>query len=569
MHKPDSGFRKNEFILSILRARPSLRDTKTYLASFGPQTEPLPPTIPKPVAIEAAPPREVRAVPHPVIQDILNPITRRTALVKLQGPFTDRQLNSIARGVEFLTKLGLVSVVVIERDDWRPGTPDEREEAVTEVMRVAAALEAQGASARPILDTIVRLGPTTPDLEPSGMHMWIPEAHAEVEDLVSVKSALRAGEIPVLLPLALDSRCRSVRVSANDVIAALTRTMAEAGQKSSAHEIDLTPMRLMVINREGGVPSYAREGLPHLLVNLTSEYGQIWENFLPQWEQSHPTALKNLALAQTCLSYMPRNSSAIIVSHRSPSELIANLITNKPVQSSSLPHALLQGHRKLTPHTPTLLRQGLPIRVIRDVSNIDKTKLTTLLEKSFSRVLDTEAFYARVDSQLDFLIVAGDYVGAAIVTNELSSDGQLIAYLDKFAVLPSHQGDGTGDFLWVALHDESYGLGSAFARNFNEGSMQGLGTGKDLVWRSRANNPVNNWYYERSSGHLRMGDWVLFWCDAESRLKRLESEGIQKDRPIPRRAIRAAAQFVVEEEQGRLDRWRSTIGKITSSWKPV
>jgi amino-acid N-acetyltransferase len=449
------------------------------------------------------------------------------------------------------------------------GKPDEREEAVTEVMRVAATLEAQGASARPILDTIVRLGPKALDSEPSDANTWVPEAHADVDDLVSVKSALQAGEIPVLLPLALDSRCRSVRVSANDVIAALIRTMAEAGPKSPAHEIDLTPMRLMVINREGGIPSYAREGLPHLLVNLSSEYEQIRETFLPQWEQSHPTALKNLALAQTCLSYMPRTSSAIIVSHRSPSELIANLITNKPVQSSSLPHALLQGHRKLTPHTPTLLRRGLPIRVIRDINDIDKTKLTTLLETSFGRVLNTEAFYTRMDSQMDFLIVAGDYGGAAIVTNEEASDGQSIAYLDKFAALPSHQGDGTADLLWVALHDESYGLGSAFARNFNEGSRQGLGTGRDLVWRSRANNPVNNWYYERSSGHLRMGHWVLFWCDAESRLKRLESESIQKDKPIPRRGVRAAAQFVVEEEQGRLDRWGSTVERIPSSWKEV
>lgn len=525
----------------------------------------MPPAIP---TIETTPRPDVQPVPHPVIQEILNPIIRRTALVKLQGPFTDRQLNSIARGMEYLTKLGLVSVVVIERDDWWPGTPDEREEVVAEVMRVAAALEVQGASARPILDTIVRLGPRALDSEPSETTTWVPEAHAGVEDLVSIKSALQAGEIPVLLPLALDSRCRSVRVSANDVIAALTRTMAEAGQKSSAHEIDLTPLRLMVINREGGIPSYAREGLPHLLVNLNSEYEQIRETFLPQWEQSHPTALKNLTLAQTCLSYMPRSSSAIIVSHRSPSELIANLITNKPVQSSSLPHALLQGHRKLTRNTPTLLRQGLPVRVIRNTNNIDKAKLTNLLEKSFGRILDAEAFYARVNSQLDFVIVAGDYVGAAIVTNELSPDGQSIAYLDKFAVLPSHQGDGTGDFLWVALHDESYGLGSAFARNFNEGSMQGLGTGRDLVWRSRANNPVNNWYYERSSGHLRLGDWVLFWCDAESRLKRLENEGIQKANPMPRRGIRAA-QFVVEEEQGRLDRWRSTLENIPSSWKPV
>jgi hypothetical protein len=51
-------------------------------------------------------------------------------------------------------------------------------------------------------------------------------------------------------------------------------------------------------------------------------------------------------------------------------------------------------------------------------------------------------------------------------------------------------GDGTViDFLWVALHDESYGLGLASALNPNVGGRQGHGTGRDLVWRSRRTNP--------------------------------------------------------------------------------
>ena len=115
-----------------------------------------------------------------------------------------------------------------------------------------------------------------------------------------------------------------------------------------------------------------------------------------------------------------------------------------------------------------------------------------------------------------------------------------ITYLDKFAVLPEHQGDGTVDFLWVALHDETYGLGLPFSANPN-GGKEGKGEGRDLVWRSRADNPVNKWYFERSTGHLRQGDWVLFWCDAEVRLKTEEgrragaglSSAIPPIRPVP------------------------------------
>ncbi|OCH96055.1 mitochondrial amino-acid acetyltransferase [Obba rivulosa] len=573
----------NDFIMSILRANPSLRDTKSYLASFGPRPKPAPrpepkpdnPPIPatqEPIVDSAAQPPDIQQIPRsPVVASILNPIVRRTALVKIQGPFTDRQLESIARGMVYLEKLGLVSVIVIENDSLRKGADGERAAMTEEAMRVANALEKQGAKARPVFGSIVRLGPKPgDDNTPEQRDFAVPEAHTFPSDLVHIRSALRAGEIPILLPLAMDSFCRTTRVDANDVIAALARGMAEAaaadGRRQDENqeaelfdEIDLTPLRLMIINKEGGVPSYARSGLPHLLINLTSEFSYIHDTFDPQWRQTHRTALSNLALASTCLHYMPPTSSAVMVSHRSPSSLIANLITNKPAVSSSLPHALLQGNRKLTPHTPTLLRRGLPIRVLRTAAEIDKPRLKALLEQSFKRTLDEDAFWQRLDQHLDYVIVAGDYAGAAIVTSEPCPPGSgahgPITYLDKFAVLPSHQGDGTVDFLWVALHDESYGLGLPFSANPN-GGKEGKGEGRDLVWRSRANNPVNKWYFERSSGHVRFGDWVLFWCDAEKRLKTEEG-----------RRANAGLSYVEEWERGRLTVWSDVVMKVPSSWK--
>lgn len=534
----------NDFILSLLRAKPSLRDTKWYLASFGART---------------------------VISSILNPIYRRTALVKLQCPFTDKQLDSIARGMVYLEKLGLVSVVVIEHDTAARGDEMERAMVIEETMRVVSALEAQGARARPVLGTVVRLGPMPGDHQnPATRGFTPPEAHLFPADLAPIRSSLRAGEIPVLPPFALDSFSRSVRIDANDVIAALARGMAEASELDESsqkrphdphadysEDINLVPLRLMIINREGGVPSYARNGYPHLLVNLSSEYDFIQDTFERSWSKDRPSALSNLALARTCLSYMPPTSSAIMVSHRSSSSLIGNLITNKPAVSSSLPHALLQGNRKLTPDTPTLIRRGQPILVIRDFANVNKTKLTHLLESSFKQKLNTESFYKRLEKYLDFIIVAGDYVGAAVVTNEPSLDPSFppTSYLDKFAVLPRHQGDGTVDFLWVALHDESYGLGHPFSVNPN-GGKEGKGEGRDLVWRSRANNPINKWYFERSSGYMRMGSWVLFWCDAEKRLKLEECQRAD-----------AGLSYIENWEAGRLVQWADVVSKIPSAWK--
>lgn len=555
-----------------------MRNTKAFRATFNLRARPTPAPV-DPLPDLTLPPlssksdhpvakstKAQQAVP-PVAAQILNPVYRRTALVKLQGPFTDRQLDSVCKGLVYLEKLGLVSVIVVELDDWIRGDDGEKVAVTNEVNRVVSALESQGARARPILQSVVRLGPKPLDTPLPDNNLTenneipIPEAHTLPHDLNTIRSTLRAGEIPVLPPLALDSFCRTVRIHSNDVIGALAKGMVEAGNapinpsQASADDVDLTPLRLMIINREGGIPSYARSGLPHLLVNLTAEHKHIHDTFHESWATTNPTSLGNVALARTCLEHMPPSSSAIMVSHRSPSSLIGNLITNKPELSSSLPHALLQTNRKLSPATPTIMRRGLPIRVVNKASELDRGRLSALLEDSFNRNLDEEAYYKRLEERLDFAIVAGDYAGAAIVTNEgpLSSPDR-ITYLDKFAVDPMHQGDGTVDFLWVALHDESYGLGLPFSANPN-GGKGGEGNGTDLVWRSRADNPVNKWYFERASGHVRIGKWVMFWCDAEKRLKIEEG----------RRGF-AGLSFAEEWERGRLSYWGKHIDAIPSAW---
>ena len=549
--------------MSILHANPSLRDTRNYLASFGPRPQktsssptPSPGVKTQPAVLPASDVQDHKQ--NALVKSILEPVSRHTALVKVQGPFTQVQLDSIAKGLVYLEKLGLVSVLVVENDLVGRGDEGERMAMIEETTRVVSALEKQGVRARPFLGATVRLGPKPGEEDANTFTR--PEAHTIPGDLAPIESALRSGEIPVISPFALDSFCRSVRIDANDVIGALACGMTDhakmvANDPAGAEDVDLTPLRLMIINREGGVPSYARYGFPHLLINLNSEYDYIQDTFLDAWRESNPTALSNLSLARTCLSYMPPTSSAIMVSHRSQSSLIGNLITNKPAVSSSLPHALLQGNRRLTHHTPTLLRRGLPIRVVTSLSELDRAKTTALLEQSFKRKLNKESFYSRLERSLDFVVVAGDYEGAAIVTNESTSDpSSTISYLDKFAVLPSHQGDGTVDFLWVALHDETYGLGHPFSVNPN-GGKQGQGEGRDLVWRSRADNPVNKWYYERSSGHLRLGSWVLFWCDTE---RRLRVEGSQRGG--------AGLSYVEDWERGRLSTWADSVQRIPSSW---
>jgi amino-acid N-acetyltransferase len=67
---------------------------------------------------------------------------------------------------------------------------------------------------------------------------------------------------------------------------------------------------------------------------------------------------------------------------------------------------------------------------------------------------------------------------------------------------------------------------------------------------------VNKWYFERSSGHVRLGSWVLFWCDAEKRLK------IEQGRRGS-----AGLSYIEDWEIGRLSDWAEVALKIPSSWK--
>lgn len=594
-------------------------------------------------------------------------VQQHTALVKVQGPFTRRQLESIADGMIYLKKLGLVSVIVVDGEGWSlPGYAsefsadgtrldqaeedkednelaawiggnfaDEKKERRRELSKMRRAtlrramlndvnvladlLHSRGAPARPFLSPLFKVdaglardaellaprhfpgagdvaGPDSSSGSSTATALQnkdvaataSPLSHPQVrafgyrqmqasasrsplvsdDGLSSLRSALATDHIPVIAPLALysdpeaDGGETSTPVRADDVLVALARDMAIAGREAEeyllemeesgsedlhslmAAHVDMTPLRLMVINREGGIPSHARGGNPHLAINLASEYSHILNSFV--WTETHPTALENLRMVHDCLSYMPHTSSGIVVSHRSPRSLIANLITNKAAHSPSLPPALLRSYKRDLRHTPTIIRPGLSINVIYDFSQVDQSKLTALLEASFKRKLNAEAYYERLRKSCDFVIVSGDYQGAAIVTLETSTDdhpdAEPMAYLDKFAVLPSLQGSGTVDFLWGALRDEVQGLGLLDALNDN-GGKGGFGKGRDLVWKSRGDNPVNRWYYERSNGFAKIDltppaeragkseeelqkgrNWAMFWCDAEERLSSMSGE---------------------------------------------
>ncbi|WFD24647.1 amino-acid N-acetyltransferase [Malassezia equina] len=569
--------RVQQLILQVLQSRATRRASKSYLDMFARAAARPQPAVP--VGASSSDPGP-SLLPAPsrssLATDPLSTADRTShrvpsldqtylALVKLQGPFTDRQLASIADGLVYLQTLGLVCAVVLDHDQWphppRFGADGERidvdadelaawtpshrsrdervgfaeaglrDHMVRELWRITDALSTAGAQPRPQAHAVVCVG-TANELRAVTHEARTPLVSDT--SLAHVYADLQAGHMPVMLPMALadgphhDAPPRCVCVDADDLMVALTRDMTDPALSSPA--FDLTPVRLLVITREGGVPSHARGGHPHLMINLASEYESIRSSYI--WHDTHPTALRNLAMVRDCLAFMPSVASGVMVTHRSPQTLIGNLITNKAAYSPSLPPRLLAARREMR-HMPTVVRAGLPVRVLYDMNRVDMDRVQKTLEHSFQRRLDRRAYEARLATSLDFVIVMGDYDGVAIVTREHAPDdapGTLpIAYLDKFAVRPQLQGSGAVDFLWGALRDEVHGLGLLDALNHN-GGKGGMGTGRDLVWKSRATNVVNSWYLERSSGFVRLPHdlqrWLMFWCDAEDRLKQLAGEPI-------------------------------------------
>lgn len=561
-----------DFILSILEANPSARDSRFYLKAFAPPPERMLPDKGKSKStLQDAPSsspalndvdkiasgqkdRHQQETETSLIteqESLLDHEHQHTGIVKVQGPFTDRQLASIAEGLVYLRRLGLVPIILVDLDNWSPNEARAKDRMRQEVLRITDALEAVGGVARPMLEPLLRIREDPEETSPA----W---TRFELDSKISLRSALEAGEMPVIPPFAIHAQSqRNTTCAANDYMRGLAAALAKSAESqdtslSDRNQMDLTPLRLMVINREGGIPSHARGGTPHLSINLESEFDHIRETFI--WDESHPTALPTLSALRDALEVLPRTSSAVVVSHRSSKALIANLVTNKPAHSPSLHHSALPSPSRLQ-STPTVIRYGLPIRVIRSLQDVNLMSLTALLEKSFRRQLDIEAYYGRLGERLDFMVVAGDCAAVAIVTKE--GPQRDLIYLDKFAVLPELQGDGTVDFLWGALRDESFGLGLLDALN-NNGGLEGRGSPVDLVWRSRADNPVNKWYFERSSGFAKLAEMgkggvpgALFWCDAEKRV-------IQEEERSPGKT----APFITESESGRLQRWSEICGAI-------
>jgi amino-acid N-acetyltransferase len=364
----------------------------------------------------------------------------------------------------------------------------------------------------------------------------------------------------------------------------------EASHKKRGKAIERPVLdRIIILDPLGGILSEQRADGAHVFVNLEAEFRDIKEE-LQRLESMAPRSdmtsspvspstgnpfstfveqevaalpgmqpqqgldgsaparhLKNLGVVERGLKLLPPESSGLILTpldaatkaipddaRTTPAKnpLLHNLLTDKPMTSSSLPTSPTSWFKgSATPNHATFLKKGIPLTMIPDprihgpwlppspsnpsieLANdprINFPKLVDLIDDSFKRKLHPKNYLNRIRGRVAGIIIAGDYEGGAICTWETpasllekgisipsttSPDSPYwIPYLDKFAVLTSSQGaGGVSDIVWAALTRTCLPEG--------------------VVWRSRTSNPVNKWYQERSKGmwNLPGGQWTMFW----------------------------------------------------------
>ncbi|KAI5926219.1 mitochondrial amino-acid acetyltransferase [Camillea tinctor] len=499
-------------------------------------------------------------------QDVTIQESLFVALIKFRAPqqIDDATLNGVGKTLGQLRKLGLISIVVVDCDVGGKDEAAKRQTAGMQANRIAMAIDKYDARGARVIDSPIAIGDA-----PDKVNSPFTSRSLFINNSTDLMSALKEELIPIIPSFGFTAdTCTIKPVSANDAVLALTRQLSGLQfLEQSAEDSRMAPLlkaaevyRLIILDPLGGTPAKNRATGRHLFLNLEQEFREVKEQLTATEPASkaqnkeNTIHLENAQLAKDVLSLLPPTSSAVITTpeevaterrpedrnmdwalvgtRRGQNPLIHSLLTDKPVHSSSLPS---ERFRPVTSATgtsqigslTTLAKRGMPLTIYPDPRVtpwqpprpgqkslnltdpcIDLPRLVHLIEDSFGRKLDVDHYLRRINGNLAGIIIAGQYEGGALLTWErpagMNDAGgekdatRLVPYLDKFAVLRKSQGaGGVADIIFNAMVRDCFPYG--------------------VCWRSRKDNPVNKWYFERSRGSLKFADmnWTMFWTTPE------------------------------------------------------
>jgi len=551
----------------VLESSATRRDAKAYLQTFGGSSK-KPAVKHEGIRAVSDSPRFIQG-PAGTDHPGLTGEAPHIAIVKLKDPqaWNDTLIDGIARTLTQLRDLGLVSVIV-------PACTDGSKEMIYEqIDRLLLAIGKHGSPGAQLVDSGIYTSEKTSHSVAPG---HLTNIFVGFKD--GLTALLRNGHILIVPPRAYsEESLRATPTNSDDMVLALARFFS--GLQFNSSELQGCDMngqgrmasfkkalvdRIIVIDPLGGIPSSKEKDGARVFINLEEEFGHLRDALNSQSPATGTNHLENLDLVKSTLAILPSTSSAVITSPaeaanlrgwRSPASdhavgwvtgqvgtrpwqnpLIHNLLTDRPMYSSSLPIGRIKqraanGAELTVPRMPTttLAKKGLPVTIFPDSraspwrppkpgsprlrltdTCIDLPRLIHLINDSFNRELDAEHYLRRLEDSLAGIIIAGEYEGGAILTWERPfglteeaaySQGRLVPYLDKFAVLKKSQGaGGVADIVFNAMVRDCFPGG--------------------VCWRSRRNNPVNKWYFERSSGVRKLpeSNWAMFWTNPDAAL---------------------------------------------------
>lgn len=552
--------------MSVLEASATRRDAKGYLQKYAPQSgedtskkrkvseaQGTPDQTYSSIRVVNQAPKFIQGTETKTETAVPldEPINLAVVKMRLPQDLDNEMLSAIAKTLTQLRKLGLVSLIVLD------GGPESSRKILREQSwRVQQAVDSFGEPGCILLDQCVAevesQTPSRMGFLPSGVYVQHPHL---------LLRALKDNAIVVIPPVTMAHDMKSIDVvDADETIVALTKYLCglqfDAADESTgvSHGPGVrvaSVEKFIILDPAGGTPLSDEHESCHRYINLEQEFEGI------MYGLTHPSGLearrgkipenmrklhaRNLQLSKKVLAMLPSTSSAIIstpsaaankpiqeftrvTTRNRQNPLIHNLLTDKPVFSSSLPLERVRSGDPVSgeTHVATLLKRGMPLTVYPDPTIsawlpprpgaprlrltdtcVDLPRLVHLINDSFNRELDVQHYLDRVNENLAGIIIAGEYEGGAILTWEKPfgldeetayKTGRLVPYLDKFAVLKSRQGSGgVADVVFNAM----------VRGCFPEG----------VCWRSRQDNPVNKWYFERSLGTWKLKDtnWTMFW----------------------------------------------------------
>lgn len=264
-----------------------------------------------------------------------------------------------------------------------------------------------------------------------------------------------------------ESIAAAIKIGSIPVIASLGETnggqILNINADWAANELvkTLQPYKIIFLTGTGGLLD--RDGELIDSINLSTEYAELMRQ---PW--LHSGMKLKIEQIHDLLMQLPPSSS---VSITRPEELAKELFTHRG--------------------SGTLVRRGEAVRCFTTWEQVDQAKLRGLLESGFGRKLHADYF----DKTAPYKIyVSEHYRAALILTLEVSDQGEGMPHLDKFVVSDDAQGEGLGRAAWQVMRTEN----------------------PRLFWRSRADNPVNEFYIAEAAGCLKAGDWIVYWYGLDS-----------------------------------------------------